>query len=129
MLGYFIRTLITAGGLWLADKLVAGIDIQSPGTLIIAALLLGLVNALIRPIAVLLTLPITVVTLGLFLLVINAGLFGLVAAMLDGFRVSGFLAALLGWLIVSLTSFVAAWFIGPAGRYEIILVDRRPPGR
>ena len=96
-----------------------------PGTLILAALLMGLVNALVRPIAILLTFPLTVVTLGFFLLVINAAMFGLVAAMLDGFRVSSFFAALLGWLIVSLTAMVASWFIGANGRYEVLIIERR----
>lgn len=124
MPGFFVRTLITALGLWLANAMIPGIDIAMPGTLILAALLMGLVNALVRPIAILLTLPITIVTLGLFLLVINAAMFGLVAAMLDGFHVSGFFAALLGWLIVSVTAMVTSWFIGGNGRYEVLIIDR-----
>jgi putative membrane protein len=125
MPGFFVRSLITAIGLWLANAIVPGIDIETTGTLILAALLMGLVNALVRPIIVLLTLPITVVTLGVFLLVINAAMFGLVAAMLDHFHVSGFFAALLGWLIVSMTAIVASWFIGSNGRYEVLIIDRR----
>jgi len=125
MAGFFVRTLITAIGLWLANAIIPGIDIAMPGTLILAALLMGLVNALVRPIAILLTLPLTVVTMGLFLLVINAAMFGLVAAMLDGFHVSGFFSALLGWLIVSMTAMAASWFIGANGRYEILIIDRR----
>ncbi len=123
--GFFVRTLITAVGLWLANVIVPGIDIETPGTLILAALLMGLVNALVRPIAFVLTLPVTVVTLGLFLLVINAAMFGLVAAMLDGFHVSGFFSALFGWLIVSMTAIVASWFIGPNGRYEVLIIENR----
>ena len=125
MAGFFVRTLITAVGLWLANAIVPGIDIETPGTLILAALLMGLVNALVRPIAFVLTLPVTVVTLGLFLLVINAAMFGLVAAMLDGFHVSGFFSALFGWLIVSMTAIVASWFIGPNGRYEVLIIENR----
>ena len=125
MAGFFVRTLITAIGLWLANAIVPGIAIDMPGTLILAALLMGLVNALVRPIAILLTFPLTVVTLGFFLLVINAAMFGLVAAMLDGFHVSSFFAALLGWLIVSLTAMVASWFIGANGRYEVLIIERR----
>jgi putative membrane protein len=71
------------------------------------------------------TLPLTLLTLGLFLLVINAAMFGLVAAMLDGFRVAGFFSALLGWLVVSVTSTVASWYIGPSGRYQVLIVERR----
>jgi len=125
MPGFFLRTLITAIGLWLADAIIPGINIATPGTLIIAALLMGFVNALVRPIAVLLTFPITILTLGLFLLVINAAMFGLVAAFLDGFSVSGFFAALFGWLIVSITSTVASWYIGPKGRYNVLIIERR----
>jgi putative membrane protein len=87
-------------------------------------LLLGIVNALVRPVAVLLTLPLTVVTLGLFLLVVNAGMFALVAALLDGFRVAGFGSALLGSIIVGLTSWVASWYVGPRGRVEVMVVRR-----
>jgi putative membrane protein len=125
MAGFFVRTLITAVGLWLANAIVPGIEIEMPGTLILAALLMGLVNALVRPIAILLTLPVTVVTLGLFLLVINAAMFGLVAALLDNFHVSGFFSALFGWLIVSMTAIVASWFIGPNGRYEVLIIENR----
>ena len=125
MPGFFVRALITAIGLWLANAVVPGIDIEMPGTLILAALLMGLVNAVVRPIAILLTFPLTVVTLGLFLLVINAAMFGLVAAMLDGYQVSGFFAALLGWLIISFTSMVALYFIGANGRYEVLIIERR----
>ncbi len=125
MPGFFVRAFITAIGLWLANAVVPGIDIEMPGTLILAALLMGLVNAVVRPIAILLTLPLTVVTLGLFLLVINAAMFGLVAAMLDGFQVSGFFAALLGWLILSFTSMMALYFIGANGQYEVLIIERR----
>lgn len=125
MPGFFLRTIITAIGLWIADAIIPGINITSPGTLIIAALLMGFVNALVRPLAVLLTFPITILTLGLFLLVINAAMFGLVAAFLDGFSVSGFFAALFGWLIVSITSTVASWYIGPKGRYNVLIIERR----
>jgi putative membrane protein len=125
MAGFFVRTFITAVGLWLASAIIPGINIETPGTLILAALLMGLVNALVRPIAILLTFPITIVTMGFFLLIINAAMFGLVAAFLDGFSVSGFFAALFGWLIVSMTGMVASWYIGPQGRFEILIIDRR----
>ena len=125
MAGFLVRTLITAVGLWLASAIIPGINIETPGTLFLAALLMGLVNALVRPIAILLTFPITVVTMGFFLLIINAAMFGLVAAFLDGFSISGFFAALFGWLIVSMTGMVASWYIGPQGRFEILIIDRR----
>jgi len=125
MTGFWLRLLISAAGLWLASELVAGIEIQGLGTLVIAALLLGLVNALVRPLIVLLTLPITLLTLGLFLLVVNAGMLGLVAALLGDFTVAGFGSALLGALVVSFTSWLASWTVGPKGRIEILVV-RRP---
>lgn len=106
-MGFLIRLLVNALGLWLAAEIVPGIAIQGVGTLVLAALLMGVVNALVRPVAVVLTLPITVLTLGIFLLVVNAAMFALVAWLLPGFTVSGFLAALLGWLIVSVVSWVA----------------------
>jgi putative membrane protein len=112
MQGFLIRLVINALGLWLAAELVPGISISSPGTLVLAALLMGVVNALVRPVAVLLTLPLTILTLGIFLLIVNAAMFGLVAWLLPGFAVSGFLAALLGWLIVSVVSWFAASFTG-----------------
>ncbi len=125
MPGFLLRTLITALGLWLASALVPGIAIETPGTLLLAALLLGIVNALVRPLAVLLTIPVTIITLGLFLLVINAAMFGLVAALLDGFSISGFFAALIGWLIVSATSTMASWYVGPKARYKVLIIERR----
>lgn len=125
MTGIIVRTLIIALGLGLANALVSGVDIAGSTTLLVAALLLGLVNAIIRPLVVVLTLPLTLVTLGLFLLVINAGMFGLVAAMLDEFQVAGFWSALFGAVIVSITSTLASWFIGPDGRYDVLIVERR----
>ncbi len=119
--------LITAAGLWLAALLVPSMEFQSTGTLLIAALLLGVVNAVIRPIAILLTLPITVVTLGAFLLFVNAAMLGLVAWLLSGFSLGGVLAALFGSVIVSITGWVASWYVGPTGRFEILVVERRSP--
>lgn len=124
MTGIIVRTLIIALGLALAELLVPGVTIQGTPTLFGAALLLGLVNAIIRPLVVILTLPLTLLTLGLFLLVINAGMFGLVAAMLDEFYVSGFLSAVFGAIIVSITSMFASWYIGPNGRYNVMIVKR-----
>ena len=109
-------------GLFLASALIPGVEIAGTGTFILAALLLGLANGFIRPIAVLLTLPLTIVTLGLFILVINAAMFGLVAAMLDDFTVSGLFSAMFGALIVGITSTIASWYIGPKGNVEIYVV-------
>ncbi len=119
-----IRTLITMLGLYLASILIPGVQISGTGTFILAAVLLGFVNAFVRPVAFLLTLPITVVTLGLFLLVLNAAMFGLVAAFFGSFSVAGLGSAILGALIVSVTSGIASWYIGPDGRVEVIVVRR-----
>jgi putative membrane protein len=122
MNGFVLRLAISALGLWLASELVPGVDINGVWTLVIAALLLGIVNALVRPIVLVLTFPFTLITLGLFILVVNAAMFGLVAAFLDGFHISGFFAALFGALVVSITSWIASSFIGPRGRYEVIVM-------
>lgn len=105
---FLLRAAIAALGLWLATVLVNGISIATPWTLLFAALLLGVCNALVRPVLVLLTLPVTVLTLGLFLLVVNAAVLGLVALLLPGFSIAGFLPALLGALVVSLTGWIGS---------------------
>lgn len=125
MLGFVIRLLIGALGLWLASELVPGIAVHGAWTLLGAALLLGIVNAVVRPLLVILTLPITVLTLGLFLLVINAATLGLVAWMLDNFTIAGFWPALLGAIVVSVTGWLASYFIGPRGRVEVMVVRHR----
>ena len=123
MQGFLVRTAVTAIGLALAAWIIPGITVTGPGTLLFAALLIGIVNGFVRPVVVLLTLPLTIVTFGLFLLVINAGMFGLVAWMLAGFSVSGFFSALFGWAIVSMFAWVASWYIGSDGRYEVIIIE------
>ncbi len=112
-------------GLFLASIIVPGVSIAGTGTFILAAFFVGIVNAVVRPIAFVLTLPLTIITLGLFLLVLNAAMFGLVAALLDNFSVSGFWSAVFGAIILSITSTVASWYIGPDGKYEVFIVRRR----
>jgi len=121
MVGFVFRAVIAALGLWLASAWVFGVRIDSASTLLLAGLLLGVINAIVRPIVVILTLPLTLVTLGLFLLVVNAAMLGLTAALLPGFHISGFRAAFLAALIVSITSWVASWLIGPRGRVELMV--------
>jgi putative membrane protein len=118
MVGFILRALIAAVGLWIATKIVPGIGAESWRTLLFAALLLGLVNAIVRPILILLTLPFTIITLGLFLFVINGLMLELVAFFLRDFHVHGLFAAILGSIVVGLTGWVGSWFIGPKGRYE-----------
>jgi len=99
---------VVALGLAAAAYLVPGVSISSGTALAFGALVLGFVNAVVRPVMALLTLPLTLLTLGLFYLVVNAAAFGLAAALVPGFSVASFWAALLGALVVSLVS----WFIG-----------------
>ena len=120
MLGFLIRAALVALGLWLATAWVHGVSIDTPSTLILAGILLGVVNSIIRPIAILLTLPMTILTLGLFLLVINAGMVALVAWMLPGMHITSFGAAFWTSILVSLVSFVGSWFVGGKGRVEVI---------
>lgn len=110
-MGFLLRTAIAAIGLWLASIWVGGLVIRDSGTLVLAALLLGVCNAIVKPVLVILTLPITVLTLGLFLLVVNAAMLGLVAAMLPGFTIAGFLPAMLGALVVGATGMVASMLV------------------
>ena len=118
MVGFIIRVLIVAAGLWVAAHIVPGIHYNTDEDLLLAAFLLGLANAIIRPILVIVTFPITIITLGLFLLVINGLMLELVAFFLHGFQVHGLVAAILGAVVVGLTGWVASWFIGPSGRFE-----------
>jgi putative membrane protein len=120
MAGFVLRGLVAALGLWAATALLDGITINTPLTLVLAGLLLGAVNAIVRPFALLLSLPALLITLGLFLLVINAAMLGLVALMLPGFKIAGFWTAVGAALIVSIVSWIGSWFIGSRGRVEVI---------
>jgi len=124
-MGFLTRLIVVSLALWLASELVPGIEIHGAWTLLGAAILLGIVNAVVRPVLVVLTLPFTILTLGLFLPVINAAMLGLVAAMFDGFRIASFWSAVLGSIIISITGWLASWFIGSRGRVEV-LVHRGP---
>lgn len=97
------RWLVNAVALWVAAALVPGIHIAGTGTLLLAALVIGLVNALLKPVLVILTLPVTLLTLGLFYLVLNGLLFYLAAALTPGFVLAGFWAAFFGAIVMSLT--------------------------
>jgi len=126
MSGFLVRLAISAFALWVAQQLVSGIQIDGIGTLLLAALLLGLVNAVVRPVLVILTFPLTILTLGLFLFVVNAAMLGLVAALLPNMHITGFGAALLGSIVISVVSWAASAWIGPSGRFEVISFDGKP---
>jgi putative membrane protein len=108
MAGFLIHTMILAVAIWVTAHVVPGITIASWSALAIAALALAIVNAVVRPVLLILTLPITVLTLGLFYLVINGAAFGLAAALVPGFSIASWTAAILGALLTSVTS----WFLG-----------------
>ena len=113
MTGFFLRAVIAAFGLWLATAWISGFVIDNSFTLLVAAAVLGVVNAFVRPVVIILTLPISVVTLGFFLLVVNAGMIALVAALVPGFDIAGFWDAFWGAVIVGITGWIGSWFIGP----------------
>jgi putative membrane protein len=125
MRGFLARLLLTAFGLWMADSLLAGVRFDGAASLWWAALLLGLVNALLRPIVILLTLPLTVLTLGLFVFVVNGAMVLLVAALMPAFHVEGLGAAILASVVVGLTGWVANGLIGNRGTVEVWKVKDR----
>jgi putative membrane protein len=118
---FFLRAAIASLGLWLASEMVDGLAFDSATTLILAAILLGIVNGLVRPLVVLLTLPLTILTLGLFLLVVNGIMLALVAGLLPGFHIAGFWDAVLGAIIVSLVSWAGSWIFGPKGSIQVTI--------
>jgi putative membrane protein len=114
IMGFWARTFITAFALWAATQLVPGIEVHGVFSLLLTALVFGLVNAVVRPVLFLLSLPVTLVTLGLFLLVVNAAMLGLTAWLVPGFDVAGFWPALWGAIVVLIMSWAAArLFAGP----------------
>ena len=113
MLSLLARWLLNAAALLLVAYLYPGVMVETFFAALIAALVLGLINAVVRPILVLLTLPVTILTLGLFLFVINALLFWFVAEIVQGFRVTGFAAALVGSILYSLITLVTSWLLFP----------------
>ena len=124
MIGILLRTLITALGIWLASAVVPGVGAASTGALLWAAIALGLINAFIRPLLVVLTFPLTVLSLGLFLLLLNAAMLNLAGWFVDGFQVQGFWSSIFGAIVVSLISGLCSNFIGTKGRYEVLIVQR-----
>jgi putative membrane protein len=124
MTGFIIRLLISAFGLWVASKVVPGMAFDDAGTLLLAAFLQGLVNAVVRPVLVLLTLPLTILTLGLFLLVVNGITLAIVAWLLRGFHLSGLGAAILGAIVAAIAGWFASSLIGPSGRFELMVARR-----
>ena len=108
---FLVRLVFAALGLWVASAIVPGVHVNSTGTLIVAALLLGVVNALVRPLVFILTLPLTILTLGLFLLVVNAAMIGLVAMLLGGFSVNGLIPGILAAIVTGVASWIGGMIL------------------
>jgi len=128
-MGFLIRVLVNALALWLATEIVPGIEARSVTAVLAAALVLGLINAVVRPVLLVLTLPLTLVTLGLFLFVLNAVCLWLTSAVVPGFEVLGFWPAFWGALVVSALSWAANGFVSDRGRVVVITERERPAPR
>ncbi|HET9578561.1 MAG TPA: phage holin family protein [Usitatibacter sp.] len=111
MLSLLLRWLLNAVALILVAWLYPGVQVVSVGAALLAALVLGLVNAVIRPILLVLTLPVTILTLGLFIFVVNALCFWLAAEFVGGFHVAGFWAALVGSILYSVITLLTSWIV------------------
>jgi putative membrane protein len=127
MQGLLIRWALNAFALWLVDQLVAGIHVAGAASLFFAALVLGVLNALLRPLLLLVTLPINLLTLGLFTLVINGAMLRLAAAAVRGFTIESFGSAVLGALLLSVISFCINLFVADSGRIQYLYIERRGP--
>lgn len=114
-----IRLLLNASVFLLVSRVVPGFDVASLWTALWAALIFGLVNSLIRPILLAISLPLSILTLGLFTLVIDAAVMALTAWLVPGFDVRGFLAALIGWALVSIGSMIVSSLLGDNGAKRV----------
>jgi putative membrane protein len=112
MLHFILTWLATAVSLIITSHIVPGFRIDSFAAALIGAAILGFVNAIVRPLLILFTLPLTILSLGLFLFVINAIAFWLVAALTPGFYIAGFFSALIGAIVLTIVSTVVYWFFG-----------------
>jgi putative membrane protein len=119
-MGFILRIVVYTLGLLVAAHVVPGIRLDGLASAIVAGLLLGLVNAIVRPVLVVLTFPITLLTLGLFLLVLNAFCLWLVSVFVSGLHVAGFWPAFWGALLVSVVSWVLTALISDSGRVRSI---------
>ncbi len=120
MFGFFLSWSINLLALVTAGSLIQGINIESIGMGILAAGILGIVNAVIRPVVLILTLPINLLTLGLFTLVINAAMLMLVAELVSGFMIESFRAAFFGAILVSIISWLVNIFVSGEGKFVFI---------
>lgn len=114
---FLLRLLLNGVAVLIAASLIPGLNITSPATAIVAGIVLGLINAVIRPLLILLTLPLTLVTLGLFIFVVNAVCLALAAWVVPGFTISGFGAAFAGALVISVVSWLLSALLVDKNRH------------
>ena len=126
-MGIFIRWLILTIAIIIASYLVDGIRVSGFFSALFAAAILGILNAFFRPILIILTLPLNLMTLGLFTFVINAILLMMASGVISGFEVHGFWSAVFGSLLISLVSWLLTSFINEHGRWEYIEIKRIDP--
>ena len=124
MQGLLVRWAVSAAALWLTSLVVRGVEIRGFAPLVFAALAIGMLNAIIRPVLLLLTLPLTILTLGLFAIVVNAAMLKLASEVVRGFEVHGFWSAVGGTLLMSLFTFFINLLIGDSGRVETVHIRR-----
>ncbi len=127
MRGLLIRFAVTAVAVFLATSIVPGIEVASFSAGIAAVVVLAFLNALVRPLLYLLSIPFIILTLGLFMVVINALLLQFVAVLVTGFVVDGFWASILGALIISIVSAILNLWVSEQGRVEVVVHRPRPP--
>jgi putative membrane protein len=123
--GFLLRVVVNAAAIYLAAAIVPGIEVASALAALGAGLVLGLVNAVVRPVLLVLTLPFTIVTLGLFLFVLNGFCLWLTSVMVNGFEIHGFWPAVFAALIASLVSWVVTAWVSDRG--QIVVITRREP--
>ena len=130
-MGFLVRVLINAAAIYVVALIVPGIEVSGLVAALGAGLVLGLVNAIVRPVLVVLTLPVTLLTLGLFLLVLNGLCLWLTSLLVKGFQVHGFWSAVFGSLLVSIVSWLLTAFVSDQGRIVVITHHGRalPPSR
>lgn len=124
-MGFLIRLFLNALALFIVSTVIPGIEVRGVLPALAAAFFLGIVNAVVRPVILLLTLPLTIVTLGLFIPLLNAALLKLVSLMIMGFEVHGFWSAVFGAILISLISGLLNLFINDRGRVEVIVHRHR----
>jgi len=124
MRGFVVRWVVNAIALVITAMIISGMDFNGILAPFVAALVIGVLNAIVRPILIVITLPINILTLGLFTFVVNAVMIQITASVVSGFQVTGFWAAFIGSILMSIVSFILSFFINDKGSIEYIIVRR-----